>query len=395
MQGLAKFLEDGGTLMYVNLVVSMITLAIIIDRAIFFLGKGSVNAKAFLEQIRKLVLANNIDRAVKLCSATEAPVAQVARAGLQRVHRGEIAIAQSIEETLVDVTPLLKKRVQILWSIANIATLVGLLGTVIGLIRAFGAVAAAKPEERSALLARGISEALNNTAMGLGIAVTCIIAHAFLSSASKKQVGDLEGIRAQAREPAGRVGPGRQGLTERPNATMTRSQVRAATAACATMSRRSRKRLASSTSSPTWTSSPTSSSSCSLRSLIRSRSATSTSRRRRSSGGGGADTDTPPPEKPPLNLTITVGATGYIVGASGGVLPNIPKLPNGQYDYKTLTTKLKEIKTNPDNAEETKATFNADANIPYDIVIATLDAMRQAEDGKILFPDVNFAAGIQ
>ena len=77
------------------------------------------------------------------------------------------------------------------------------------------------------------------------------------------------------------------------------------------------------------------------------------------------------------------------------MLPNIPKLPNGQYDYKTLTTKLKEIKSNPDNAEETKATFNADANIAYDIVIATLDAMRQAEDGKILFPDVNFAAGIQ
>jgi hypothetical protein len=56
MQGLAQFLADGGTLMYVNLVVSMITMAIIIDRAIFFLGKGSVNAKAFLEQIRKLVL---------------------------------------------------------------------------------------------------------------------------------------------------------------------------------------------------------------------------------------------------------------------------------------------------------------------------------------------------
>jgi len=111
--------------------------------------------------------------------------------------------------------------------------------------------------------------------------------------------------------------------------------------------------------------------------------------------GGGAGSDEPPPEKPPLNLTITVGASGYIVGASGGVLPAIPKLPGGQYDYKTLTIKLKEIKTNPDNAEETKATFNADANIPYDVVIATLDAMRQAEDGKILFPDVNFAAGIQ
>jgi biopolymer transport protein ExbD len=111
-------------------------------------------------------------------------------------------------------------------------------------------------------------------------------------------------------------------------------------------------------------------------------------------GGGPSDTDTQQ-DKPPLNLTITVGATGYIVGASGGVLPLIPKMANGQYDYKTLTTKLKEIKSNPDNAEETKATFNADANISYDVVIATLDAMRQADDGKVLFPDVNFAAGIQ
>jgi biopolymer transport protein ExbB len=192
MQGFAKFLEEGGPFMYFNLGSSIIVLALIADRAIFFLGRSSVNARAFLEQIRKLVLANNVDRAVKLCSATTAPVAQVAKAGLQRMHKGEIAIAQAIEETLVDVTPLLKKRIQVLWSMANIATLVGLLGTVRGLIVAFGAVAAAKPEERSALLSNGISEALNNTALGLGIAVTCIIAHAVLQALSKKQVADLE-----------------------------------------------------------------------------------------------------------------------------------------------------------------------------------------------------------
>jgi biopolymer transport protein ExbB/TolQ len=194
MQAFAKFLEDGGTLMYFNLGCSVIVIALIVDRLIFFLGKSSVNAKAFLEQIRKLVLANNVDRAVKLCSATTAPVAQVAKAGLQRMHKGEIAIAQSIEETLVDVTPLIKKRIQILWSMANIATLIGLLGTVLGLIRAFGAVSAAKPEEKTNLLSRGISEALNNTALGLGIAVTCIIGHAILSAFSKKQVADLEGF---------------------------------------------------------------------------------------------------------------------------------------------------------------------------------------------------------
>ena len=192
MQGIKEFLDTGGFFMYINILCSVVTLAIIVDRTIFFVAKASVNARAFLEQIRKLVLANNVDRAVKLCSATAAPVARVAKAGLQRVHRGELAVAQGIEETLVDVTPTLKKRVQILWSLANIATLVGLLGTVAGLIRAFGAVAAAKPEERQALLSHGISEALNNTAMGLSIAVTCIIAHAFFSAASKKNVAELE-----------------------------------------------------------------------------------------------------------------------------------------------------------------------------------------------------------
>ena len=81
MQHLAEFFEQGGFFMYVNLICSAITIAIIVERTIFFLGKGSVNAKAFLEQIRKLVAANNVDRAIKLCSATEAPVARVAKAG--------------------------------------------------------------------------------------------------------------------------------------------------------------------------------------------------------------------------------------------------------------------------------------------------------------------------
>ncbi|HXI58891.1 MAG TPA: biopolymer transporter ExbD [Polyangia bacterium] len=110
------------------------------------------------------------------------------------------------------------------------------------------------------------------------------------------------------------------------------------------------------------------------------------------SGGGASSDDTP--EKKPLNLTVSVGASGFTVAASGGVLPVIPKLPNAQYDYKSLTAKLLEIKSSPDNATETKANFNADANIPYDIVVATLDAMRQTDEGKTLFPDVAFAAGI-
>ncbi|HVZ74760.1 MAG TPA: biopolymer transporter ExbD [Polyangia bacterium] len=113
-----------------------------------------------------------------------------------------------------------------------------------------------------------------------------------------------------------------------------------------------------------------------------------------SSGGGDSANPDEPPPKPPLNLTVSVGASGFTIAASGGVLPIVPKKPNGQYDYASLTAKLKEIKSAPDNATETKANFSADANVPYDIVVATLDAMRTTEEGKILFPDVAFAAGI-
>lgn len=192
MQAIAEFFHEGGPFMYANILCSAVTIAIIVERTIFFVGKGSVNARAFLEQLRKLLAANNVDRAVKLCSATEAPVARVAKAGLMRMSKGEAAIATGIEETMADVTPELKKRVAALWSVANIATLLGLLGTISGLIRSFAAVGSASPEQRSALLSKGIAEAMYNTAFGLGIAVTCMIGHVFLSAAAKKHTSELE-----------------------------------------------------------------------------------------------------------------------------------------------------------------------------------------------------------
>jgi biopolymer transport protein ExbD len=100
------------------------------------------------------------------------------------------------------------------------------------------------------------------------------------------------------------------------------------------------------------------------------------------------------PQKPPLNLTVSAGGSGFTVGASGGFMPIIPKLSDGKYDYKKLTTVLMEVKAAPENASETKATFNADANVPYEVVVETLDAMREDTSGKLLFPDVVFSAGI-
>jgi biopolymer transport protein ExbD len=107
------------------------------------------------------------------------------------------------------------------------------------------------------------------------------------------------------------------------------------------------------------------------------------------SGAGSGSAEEP--QKPPLNLTVTAGASGFIIAASGGVIPAIPK-KNGQYDYAELTKKLMEIKK--EFPDETKATFNADAGTEYRVVVETLDAMREDTNHSLMFPDVVFAAGI-
>jgi biopolymer transport protein ExbB len=192
MQRIAEFIQDGGPFMYVNLVSAAVTLGLIIERAVYYFMANRVNAKALLEQIQKLVGANNITRAVKLCSASAAPVARVGKAGLTRFHKGEMAIATAIEESMADITPDLKKRIGALWSVANIATLFGLIGTIFGLIKTFASLGTANPADRARLMSDGISEAMYNTALGLSIAVTCMVGHLILSGIAKGLQGDLD-----------------------------------------------------------------------------------------------------------------------------------------------------------------------------------------------------------
>lgn len=192
MQAIAEFIQKGGPFMYVNLCSAAVTLGLIIERSVYYFMANRVNAKALLEQIQKLVGANNITRAVKLCTASTAPVARVGKAGLTRFHKGETQIATAIEETMADITPELKKRIGALWSVANIATLFGLIGTIFGLIKTFASLGTASPADRQRLLSDGIAEAMNNTALGLSIAVTCMVGHLFLAGIAKKMQGDLD-----------------------------------------------------------------------------------------------------------------------------------------------------------------------------------------------------------
>ncbi len=190
---MAEFFQQGGPVMFVNLVVSAVAIAIIVERFVVLAFKLNLNAGPFMDQIQKLVLSGNVDKAVKLCGAApNAALSRVVRAGLTRAEKGEQEVARALEEAVLEVTPAISKRIASLWSLANIATLVGLVGTIWGLIQTFASLGAASPEMKQVMLSNGISEAMNNTALGLTIAVVCIIFHLALSSKSKTMVEEVE-----------------------------------------------------------------------------------------------------------------------------------------------------------------------------------------------------------
>ncbi len=195
MGAIAEAFDKGGPWMYSILAVSVLAIGLIIERFIFLFFKYNINAQAFMAQIQKLVMANNIDRAIKLCNAApSAALPKVVKAGLTRANKGEIEIQNAVEEATLEVVPQIMKRTPALQALGNIATLLGLLGTIIGLINAFKALESDQVavEDRQKVLSQGISLAMNTTAFGLIVAIPCMLAHLFLSGMTKKIVDEID-----------------------------------------------------------------------------------------------------------------------------------------------------------------------------------------------------------
>lgn len=192
--GLVEAFKHSPLFLSMNLCVSAIVVAMIIERVAFQFTKYRVNSKEFFAQIKKLVTAGNIDRAIKLCDAGDYPTLQLVKAGLTHANKGPDEIDAAMSEKIGELKPAVEKRVGSLWSLANIATLIGLLGTVYGLISTFAAISAPglSAADRQLALANGIAEAMYNTAFGLGIAVLCMIAHLILHQRAKNIQHDLD-----------------------------------------------------------------------------------------------------------------------------------------------------------------------------------------------------------
>ena len=179
--GVIAALQHGGFATFLIALTLAFSLAFVIERFIRLFVQLNINGPAFMFEIQKYVLANDLDGALRVCNGTKnAALPRVIKAGLMRASRSEEQIQNALDAASLEVIPQLERNLPFLALIANIATLLGLLGTISGLIRSFAAIANADPAQRQALLSAGISEAMYATAFGLMVAIFTMVAHSIL-----------------------------------------------------------------------------------------------------------------------------------------------------------------------------------------------------------------------
>lgn len=193
MQWWAAFYRDGGFFMHYITLCGIWCMAVATWKLSVLFLKFNTNGANLMKQIQKLVMANNIDKAIKLCTAAgDAALANVLKAGLSRANRGELEIQNAIEETILEVTPKITRLIETISPIGNAATLFGLLGTIFGLIDSFNAVAHAAPEQKSALLAAGIAVAMNTTGYGLIVAIPALVVDLVIKGFVQKIMNEMD-----------------------------------------------------------------------------------------------------------------------------------------------------------------------------------------------------------
>src|SRR5438876_12407209 len=190
---IVKFFTAGGLFMLPILLVGARATAITTARYIT-LAKMSARNRRTWSRVEPVLMSGAFDKVRELTSQDDSPIARVLNMGLalEGAVRRRDDVEKAMEESMMEIVPQLEKRTHYLATFANLATLLGLLGTVSGLIHAFGAVATVNPAEKANLLSASISEAMNCTAFGLMTAVPFVFIHAFLQTKTIELVTGLE-----------------------------------------------------------------------------------------------------------------------------------------------------------------------------------------------------------
>ena len=195
-QTVVKFFQDCGLFIYPSLLIMALGVAIAIERFIFLSRAGAENRKLWSELL-PMLQGGRLKEVHQVASGSDAAVGKIVANGLQRMQspgrREDIDAA--MEEGMMEIVPRLEKRTHYIATFANVITLVGLLGTIIGLIKGFTAVSQVNPAEKAELLSASISIAMNNTAFALTVAIPFLLIHAFLQARTSEIVDGLEGAK--------------------------------------------------------------------------------------------------------------------------------------------------------------------------------------------------------
>jgi biopolymer transport protein ExbB/TolQ len=196
LKGISEAFHKGGWGMWPILITSMITIAIIIERLVYLL-KATIDKDKLLALLKSQVMSGNVQGAIKVCSGNPTPMTRIVQAGLMKFNKSDHEVQAAMDEASLRELPLINKRTSYLAMLANLATLAGLLGTITGMIKSFGAAANADPTRKATLLAEGISEAMNCTAFGIGVALIGLIGFAVLNGKTQSLVDDINEVTVQ------------------------------------------------------------------------------------------------------------------------------------------------------------------------------------------------------
>ncbi|MEN8209461.1 MAG: MotA/TolQ/ExbB proton channel family protein [Candidatus Fermentibacteria bacterium] len=189
---MAQFFRSGGPAMWAILLFLAAGIAIIIERFIFLFTIADMKPEKFMGRIAEFIRKGSIEGAIASCADQNAPLARIIEAALRNYRNTERDIQNAVDEMALAELPRLNARTGYLAMLANVSTMVGLLGTIFGLIAAFESVAAADPAEKSIMLANGISMAMSTTAFGLMSAIPLLIAHSFFTAKTDNLIDDID-----------------------------------------------------------------------------------------------------------------------------------------------------------------------------------------------------------
>jgi biopolymer transport protein ExbB len=192
MMAFIKFMNESGVVGWTILLTGLGSLILVAERAKMLYKEYGMNSDEFMGKIQNLVLTKKLDEALLLCAQLEKkPLAASFKTILEKADRDDDSIFQAHDIAMSENIPLYTKRLHYLSMLANVATLLGLLGTIHGLILSFQAVASADPAQKQALLAQGISVSMYTTALGLAVAIPAMVFFSFLTSRQNSLIEDM------------------------------------------------------------------------------------------------------------------------------------------------------------------------------------------------------------